>query len=194
MLPFFFLALLVGHLFGRQASAVFRRKCLIPYFVLELFYIAVQVSTFCGFYGFVPFAPWLKRLYFLVLLFPILAQKLFVPAIAGAGIAAAGTYLNRLVMDANGGKMPVFPTLSLWTGYFTPDFAAAGDAIHLAGDSSVELAFLSDFIDFGYCILSIGDLLIHSFTFIIICALVFAVCPRRNGRHLSCERTNVLCS
>lgn len=191
MLLFFFLALLIGWLQGRQSGAVFRQKSLIPYFLLELCYIGVQISAFCGYYGFVPYASWIKRLYFLVLLVPILAHRLYVPAIAGASAAAAGTLLNRVVMNANGGKMPVFATLSRWTGYFTPDFAAAGDTIHMAGDSSVRLAFLADWIDLGYCILSIGDLLVHSFTFIIIYAMIRAVCPMRNrGKHLRQKKPN----
>ena len=181
MLLFFFLALLAGRLRGRRVGVVFCQKSLIPYFVLELCYIGVQVSAFCGYYGFVPYASWIKRLYFLVLLVPVLVHRLYIPAISGAGAAAAGTLLNRLVMNANGGKMPVFATLSRWTGYFTPDFAAAGDTIHMVGDSSVKLAFLADYIDLGYCILSIGDLLIHSFTFIIIYAVVRAVCPLKSS-------------
>ena len=191
MLLFFFLALLIGWLQGRQSGAVFRRKSLIPYFLLELCYIGVQISAFCGYYGFVPYASWIKRLYFLVLLVPILAHRLYLPAIAGAGAAAAGTLLNRAVMNANGGKMPVFATLSRWTGYFTPDFAAAGDTIHMVGDSSIRLAFLADWIDLGYCILSIGDLLVHSFTFIIVYAMIRAVCPMRNrGKHLRQKKPN----
>ncbi|MGI6261570.1 MAG: DUF5317 family protein [Acutalibacteraceae bacterium] len=181
MLLFFFLALLAGRLRGRRVGVVFCQKSLIPYFVLELCYIGVQVSAFCGYYGFVPYASWIKRLYFLVLLVPILVHRLYVPAISGAGAVAAGTLLNRVVMNANGGKMPVFATLSRWTGYFTPDFAAAGDTIHIVGDSSVKLAFLADYIDLGYCILSVGDLLVHSFTFIIIYAVVRAVCPLRSS-------------
>ena len=180
MLLFFFLALLAGRLRGRRVGVVFCQKSLMPYLVLELCYIGVQVSAFCGYYGFVPYASWIKRLYFLVLLVPVLVHRLYIPAISGAG-AAAGTLLNRLVMNANGGKMPVFATLSRWTGYFTPDFAAAGDTIHMVGDSSVKLAFLADYIDLGYCILSIGDLLIHSFTFIIIYAVVRAVCPLKSS-------------
>ena len=41
MLLFFFLALLIGWLQGRQSGAVFRRKSLIPYFLLELCYIGI---------------------------------------------------------------------------------------------------------------------------------------------------------
>lgn len=180
MLIFFFLALLVGRLQGRQVSTVFYQKCLIPYFILEFCYIGVQFSTFCGYYGFIPYAELFKRLYFLVLLVPILVHQLYVPAIAGAGSVAVGTLLNRAVMNANGGKMPVFATLARWTGYYTSDFSAVGDTIHMAGDSTVKLAFLADYIDLGYCILSVGDLLVHAFTFIIVYALVRKVCPMRD--------------
>ena len=52
-----FLALLAGRLQGRRVGAVFFQKSLIPYFVLELCYAGVQILTFCGYYGFVPYAP-----------------------------------------------------------------------------------------------------------------------------------------
>ena len=182
MLLFFFLTLLTGRLQGWRVSGIFREKSLIPYFVLELFYLGVQTSTFCGCYWFIPYAPWIKRAYFLVLLVPILVHKLYRPAILGAGAVAAGTILNRIVISANGGKMPVFATLSLRTGYFTPNFAAVGDTLHMIGSASTRLAFLADYIDLGYCVLSIGDVLVHSFTFIIILATVHAVCSRREPR------------
>ncbi|WP_415306415.1 DUF5317 family protein, partial [Clostridium perfringens] len=40
--------------------------------------------------------------------------------------------------------------------------------IHMLGDSSVKLKYLSDIIDIGYSILSIGDILIRVFVVIII--------------------------
>ncbi|GAA0727765.1 hypothetical protein GCM10008905_25750 [Clostridium malenominatum] len=64
--------------------------------------------------------------------------------------------------------MPVFPTLSYLTGYATPDAFSKVDDIHVLGNSSTKLKFLTDIIDVGYSILSIGDIFIRVFVFIII--------------------------
>jgi hypothetical protein len=54
------------------------------------------------------------------------------------------------------------------TGYYNEDAIKTVDNIHIIGDSSTKFKFLADFIDTWTSILSIGDVLIHSFIFIVI--------------------------
>ena len=69
---------------------------------------------------------------------------------------------------ANGGEMPAFPSLTYFTGYLKSDTFSKIQDIHILGDSSVKFKYLSDIIDIGYSILSIGDILIRIFVVIII--------------------------
>ena len=71
-------------------------------------------------------------------------------------------------MAANGGEMPAFPSLTYFTGYLKSDTFSKIQDIHILGDSSVKFKYLSDIIDIGYSILSIGDILIRIFVVIII--------------------------
>lgn len=64
--------------------------------------------------------------------------------------------------------MPVFPTLSYVTGYLKPDVFAKVNDIHVFGNEETKYKILTDFIDLGYSILSIGDIFIRAFVFIIV--------------------------
>lgn len=64
--------------------------------------------------------------------------------------------------------MPAFPSLTYFTGYLKGDTFSKIQDIHILGDSNVKLKYLSDFIDIGYSILSIGDIFIRVFVVIII--------------------------
>ena len=86
---------------------------------------------------------------------PLLRYRLYKPGMIGAGCIVAGTAMNKIVMAANGGKMPAFPTLSLRTGYFDPALLEAPGSIHCLGTEATRLKFLTDYIDIGYSVLSI---------------------------------------
>ena len=79
-----------------------------------------------------------------------------------------GGALNDIAIKANGGFMPVFPKLSLWTGYAKLDSFTKVNDIHILGNANVKLKFLTDIFDLGYSILSIGDIFIRFYIFIII--------------------------
>jgi hypothetical protein len=93
---------------------------------------------------------------------------LYKPGICGSIFIITGTFLNKFVISQNGGKMPVFPSLSKITGYFKVSTIGIADNIHIIGSETTRFKFLTDYIDLGNSILSIGDVLIHSFTFIVI--------------------------
>jgi hypothetical protein len=105
----------------------------------------------------------------LTLVFPILKYKITYPAICGAGLTLVGTLLNKIVISANNGKMPVYPTLSKLIKFYRPgQLDGSIDSLHVLLDKSSRLPFLADYIDIGTCIMSPGDLLIHSFASIVI--------------------------
>lgn len=63
--------------------------------------------------------------------------------------------------------MPVYQSLSRLTGRSLENFQGMND-IHILGDSQTKLKILTDFIDLGYTILSVGDIFIRVFVFIVI--------------------------
>jgi hypothetical protein len=131
-----------------------------------------------GNHSFVKYADALQTFMILSLIFPIVRRQIFAPTMVGVGLTVVGTVMNRIVIHANGGKMPVYPTLSKWIGYYKDgQLDGSIDQLHVLLDDSSRLAFLADYIDFGLCVLSPGDVLIHAFASIVIYYTVKAVCP-----------------
>ncbi|MBE5960307.1 MAG: hypothetical protein E7256_02800 [Lachnospiraceae bacterium] len=168
MLLSILLAIIFAKLQHYKIKPLFRNVWLLPLAVTELVYIVFQISLISGYYGFIRYAQPLKTISLYVLILPILRYRLYKPSIVGSALILIGTYLNRLVMSLNNGLMPVFPTLSSKVGYFTTTPLGIYDTIHCLGDVHTRLKILTDYIDLGYCILSPGDLFVHSFTVIIL--------------------------
>jgi hypothetical protein len=147
----------------------FRSWTVYPALLAQIVLIYAQFSVFLGSYSLIRYASFIKSACLFTFIIPIVYFRLFKPALIGSGLIISGTVLNKLVIGANGGKMPVFPSLSYLTGYVKPDmFIKAQDNIHILGDQSTKWKILSDYIDVGFSILSPGDILIHSFVFIIL--------------------------
>lgn len=161
------LAVLVAKIKGYKLKPLFKTWAVYPSMAFTLFYIFLQISIFLGSYDFVKYAGLLEKLYILTFLPLILEYELYKSAFVGSACIFIGTLLNKLAMSANGGKMPVFPTLSYITGYIKADSFSKVKDIHTLGSSVTKLKFLTDYIDIGYSILSIGDVFIRVFTFII---------------------------
>ena len=64
--------------------------------------------------------------------------------------------------------MPVYQSISYLTGRVTLEEYKMVNDIHILGTSETNLKFLTDFIDLGYTILSIGDIFMRVFVFLII--------------------------
>lgn len=160
------LAALVGKLKGYRVGYALTRRSFIPFYLVEVIYCYFQFNVFFGNYVFVQYAPIIKSASLYTLILPVIVYKLYLPAIAGSGFIALGSILNELAKHANGGKMPVYPTLSRLTGYFSEE-ALANSSLHIMGNSDTKLKILCDYIDVGYSIISVGDLLVHLFVFII---------------------------
>ena len=99
--------------------------------------------------------------------------KLYKPAIMGSVSIIIGSLLNKIAIIMNHNKMPVFPFLSYYTGYIkAEDFLIKND-YHILGKNIITHFFiLTDYIDVGFSILSIGDLFIHLYVLIMIYYLI----------------------
>lgn len=153
---------------GLRLSPVLRLWPIYPFLLAECVYYFFQLNTFFGNYSYIVYAHTLKTALMLTMLFPVFFLRIYRPALWASGFAVLGTMLNNLVIHANSGKMPVFPTLSLKTGYFNSAALNTIDSLHVLGSSATKLKFLSDYIDTGTSILSIGDLIIRLFFIIIL--------------------------
>lgn len=149
-------------------SPLFRCIWLLPLLLLEVVHLIFQCAVLQHNYMFVPYAAILKRLYLYAMLVPILRYGLYQSALFGSILLVFGTMLNRIAMYANGGRMPVYPSISKWTGYFNASVFNSYDQIHMLETAETKFKLLTDYIDLGFSILSPGDLLVHSFTFIIL--------------------------
>ena len=153
-----------------------------PILLTQLALVVAQFSLFTGWYGLVPLAAYLEPAIILSFFFAMFAFKLYQPAIAGCACIAVGTVLNKLAIAQNGGHMPVFPTLSYVTGYINPATFGTLDTLHVLGNAGTKLKFLTDYIDYGYSVLSPGDVLIHLYACIMLFALIRAVNTRYHNQ------------
>jgi hypothetical protein len=162
------LAALFAKIKGYPLKPLLKAYALYPYFIAEVLSLFLQMSIFAGNYTFVQYASIIKTVYLYTLILPIVVYKLYKPGIIGAILIVVGTALNKFVMSQNGGKMPVFASFSKITGYYDETAILTIDNVHVNGDETTKFKFLTDYIDVGYSILSIGDILIHAFVLIVI--------------------------
>lgn len=168
MIIYILLAALVAKLKGYRVKPIVRDISLYPLYVAEACYIFLQISVFLGDHRFIPYAGVFKTVYLYTLIVPIIVHRLYKAGLIGSIILSIGSLLNKFVMSQNGGKMPVYPSLSKYTGYFDERVLGTVDQIHILGNEETKYKILTDFIDVGYSILSIGDVMIHSLVFIIV--------------------------
>ncbi len=98
--------------------------------------------------------------------------------IEGALLLAAGTFLNLLVITANGGYMPVSMTALRASGLTMEDLAEVMYLRHIPMDGSTRLAFLGDIIPvpwppFLRAVGSVGDIIGLAAMVIIVWRLFF---------------------
>lgn len=162
------LAVFFAKIKGYQIKPIVKAYAIYPFFIAELLYLFLQMNIMIRNYEYLQYATIFKGVYFFTLVVPLIVYKLYKPGFWGAALSITGTLLNRFVIGQNGGKMPVFATLSKITGYYDSEAILTVDKLHMIGNDATKYKILTDFIDVGYCILSIGDLLIHAIVFLII--------------------------
>lgn len=120
-----------------------------------VFYIFLEVTVWARWYFFIPYSNIIKIA--TLLSYIPLALKYNAPLLKAGLCLFIGSQLNLVAIKANSGFMPVFPSLSYWTGYTTSEMFM--DGFHILGDITTKAIPLTDIFDTGYCIMSLGDIL-----------------------------------
>ncbi|MHC1747898.1 MAG: DUF5317 family protein [Cellulosilyticaceae bacterium] len=153
---------------GYKIKPLLTTKAIYPIIVVEAFYWLMQINLFAGDYRVLKYVGMFKTVYLCAYLGLVFRCELYSQAIIGSGCILLGGICNDIAIAANHGKMPVFPTLSYITGYIKPDSMARAQDIHILGSAGTQMKGLTDIFDLGYSILSIGDVLIRAFVFLIL--------------------------
>ena len=181
MILFILLALIIAKLRKHRIRVLLREPSLIPVWVIEIIFWLLQLCIWRQDYRFIGLAGYLQTASILALLWPIMKFRLYPQAIVGAVMVVVGSALNRIVMHANGGKMPVVPSFSGFTKYYQEGaLELSQDVRHVIMSDTTKLNFLADYIDVGFSVISIGDVLVHLFTTIVIYCVI-AKCNHRKG-------------
>lgn len=167
MLPFLLAAMVISRIKGYKPFYIFKTYTIYPFIGVEILFWIMQILVSSGYDETVKFASILKLCYFACLLIPVLKFKLYEKALLGSGLVIIGSLMNRVVMNANGGKMPVYFTISKFTGFANEDLFNATGSIHIKMMDSTKLKFLADYLDFGYCVMSLGDIVMKAYFIII---------------------------
>ncbi|GAA0069658.1 DUF5317 family protein [Clostridium sardiniense] len=168
MLETILVALIVCKLKGYKIKPLFKSWTVYPVIFIEIITIIMQVNLFMGNYTFIKYGEILKILYICSYLPMVFKYSQYISAIIGSVSVMIGGLLNDIAIKTNGGMMPVFPNLSYITGYVKPDSFDRVNDIHVLGNADTNFKFLTDIFDLGYSILSIGDIFIRFYVFIII--------------------------
>lgn len=167
MLPFIVIALIAARLCGYKLSVLKKGYALLPFLVVIFSYWTFQILVLNGHYEVIALTKAIQTGLLISMIPPILFYKIYIPSIIGAAFSITGSILNRVVITANGGLMPVRPSLSLLTGYYN-EKALLEDGIHSIFSDTTVYKPLCDIIDTGFSIMSIGDVMIHTFFAIMI--------------------------
>lgn len=151
-----------------KIKPLFKAWAFYPIILMEIICLIVQANIFAENYNVINYVKILKTLYLCSYLPLIFMYRQYVSAVVGSIFVIIGGILNDIAISANNGYMPVFPSLSYLTGYMKYDAFDKINDIHILGDSSTKLKFLTDIFDVGYSIFSLGDIFIRIFVFIII--------------------------
>ena len=101
-----------------------------------------------------------NQIWYKFIIFLVFKYEIYNIALIGAACVFGGGILNDLAIKANGGFMPVFPSISYITGYVKPESFNVVKDIHVLGSSASKFKILTDYIDLGYSILSVGDVFV----------------------------------
>lgn len=183
MILFILLAIIAAKVRRNRVTVLLREPSLIPLWILEIIFWLLQICIWRQDYRFIGYAQYLQTAFILVLIWPILRFKLYSQAIAGAVMVGVGSGLNKLVMHVNGGKMPVTPSFSGVTYYYREGaLEVSQDVRHIMMSESTKLNFLADWVDVGFSVISLGDVLVHLFTTIVIYCVIVRLNKQKEGK------------
>jgi hypothetical protein len=153
---------------GFKLKPLFKSWTVYPVIFMELVYLVVQINIFMENYEIINYVGLLKTFYLCSYLPLIFKYKQYISAVVGSILVVVGGILNDIAITANNGYMPVFPSISYLTGYAKSDAFNKVNDIHILGDTTTKLKPLTDIFDIGYSVLSLGDIFIRGFVFIVL--------------------------
>lgn len=162
------LAFLFAKIKGYKIKPLFKSWTIYPLVAFEIFTFIGQAATFFGNYEFIEVIGKLTNIYLITYLLLVLKYELYISSIIGSFFLLLGGALNDIAIKSNEGFMPVYQSLSYLTGRVTLENFQRADDIHIIGNAQTKVKILTDFIDLGYTVLSIGDIFMRVFVFIII--------------------------
>lgn len=162
------LAFLYAKIKRYNIKPLFKTWPIYPVLVFEIITIVGQVEAFYGNYKILDVFGRATSLYLLLYLCLVYKFKLYIQAIIGSTFVMLGGLLNDIAIKANNGFMPVFQSLSYHIRKFTLENYYRVNDIHILGNRNSNVKFLTDYIDLGYTILSVGDVCIRIFVFLIL--------------------------
>ncbi|MFC4780279.1 DUF5317 family protein [Eubacterium multiforme] len=168
MLETIIIALIICKIKGYKIIPLFKNWTIYPVVIMEVINITLQANVFMRNYELIRYAGILKTVYLCSYLPLVFKYKEYISAIVGSIAIVFGGILNDIAIKANNGFMPVFPSLSYLTGYATTESFSKVNDIHILGGDHTNLKFLTDIFDLGYSILSVGDIFIRLYVFLII--------------------------
>lgn len=168
MLETIFIALIIAKIKKYKLKPFLKNWTVYPLFVLSGVYIIMELQVFNGIYSSIKYTNIFKLLFFSSLFIIIIEYKLYISTAIGSVFILLGSLFNYIAIKANNGKMPVFITLSKFTGYAKPETISKINDIHILGSSATKYKFLTDIFDIGYNIMSIGDVFIRVFVLLVI--------------------------
>ncbi|MEG0847925.1 MAG: DUF5317 family protein, partial [Niameybacter sp.] len=129
MLETLLIAILVSCKKGYSLQTLWTEKTFYPLFICEGFYWVMQLFLFNGNYTLLPYSALFKGIYLSSTFFIVYRFELYKYAFIGSACVILGGWCNDLAIWANRGKMPVFPTLSSWTDYASPEMFGVADQL-----------------------------------------------------------------
>lgn len=172
MLETIIISFIICKIKGFKLKPLFKSWTIYPVIFMELVYLVVQINIFMENYEVINYVGILKTFYLCSYIPLIFKYKQYISAIIGSIFVVVGGILNDIAIAANNGYMPVFPSISYLTGYAKSDSFNKVNDIHILGDANTKLKPLTDIFDIGYSVLSLGDIFIRGFVFIILYNIV----------------------
>lgn len=162
------LAFLFAKTKGYKIKQLFKSWTIYPLVGFEVITLIGQAATFFGNYEVIKVIGSLTTIYLITYLLLVLKYELYISAIISSLFVILGGALNDIAIKANEGFMPVYQSLSYFIGRVPLENVKMVNDIHILGDTQTKVKVLTDFIDLGYTILSIGDVFMRVFVFVII--------------------------
>lgn len=154
---------------------ILKRWSIYPVIFMSLFYVFLQFQIMNQNYYFLQYQHIIKTMilmsYMVLGIDVLFRHERYKEYIIACFCLIIGFSLNKIVMYFNNNLMPIFPDISYSTGYTQYDMVASMpeySSIHVLGDHTTNLIFLSDIFDFGVSIVSIGDVLCRLYAFLIV--------------------------